>query len=153
MKWRCDDNFLSNLDKLTLGMSKGAALALITYLVIKAIGVAHDNEWGYLLTDWGKYFTAEIVIGTIIPLVLFTYAIRNQVASVARFSAFIAVFGIVMNRLNTALVAYNWKLYQEIPHWREFVIALMVYAAYIVVYRAVLARMPILYTWKDDTLS
>jgi Ni/Fe-hydrogenase subunit HybB-like protein len=151
MRWRCDDEFLVNLDKLTLGLAKGASLALITYLFIKAIAVAHDNEWGYLLSGWGQYFTLEIIIGTVVPLLLFTFAIRNQVASIARFAAFIAVFGIVMNRLNTALVAYNWKLYQEIPHWREFVIAVMVYAAYIVVYRAILARMPILYTWKGDT--
>jgi len=151
MRWRCDDEFLDNLDKLTLGMSKGASLALITYLIIKIIAVAHDNEWGYLLTGWGQYFTAEIVIGTIIPLILFTFAIRNHAASVARLAAFIAVFGIVMNRLNTALVAFNWKLYQEIPHWRELVIAIMVYATYIVVYRAVLARMPILYTWREES--
>ena len=150
MKWRCDDEFLVNLDKLTLGMSKGASLALITYLVIKAIAVAHDNEWGYLLTGWGQYFTLEIVIGTIVPLILFTLAIRNNAASLARFAAFIAVVGIIMNRLNTALVAYNWKLYQEIPHWREIVIAIMLYATYIVVYRFVLARMPILYKWKDE---
>jgi Ni/Fe-hydrogenase subunit HybB-like protein len=151
MRWRCDDEFLVNLDKLTLGMSKGAALALITYFVIKTIAVAHDNEWGYLLSGWGQYFTLEIVIGTIIPLILFTFAIRNQAASIARLAGFIAVFGIVMNRLNTALVAFNWKLYQEVPHWREIVIAIMVYATYIVVYRAVLARMPILYTWRDET--
>ena len=151
MRWRCDEQFLVNLDKLTLGMSKGASLALITYLVIKVIAVAHDNEWGYLLTGWGQYFSLEIIIGTIIPLILFTLAIRNNAASLARFAAFIAVAGIVMNRLNTAMIAFNWKLYQEIPHWREVVIAIMLYATYIVVYRFVLARMPILYTWKDES--
>ncbi|MCL7487973.1 MAG: polysulfide reductase [Desulfobulbaceae bacterium] len=153
LSWRCDENFLGSLDKLTLGIAKGASLALITYLVIKAIAVAHDNEWGYLLTGWGQYFTFEIVVGTIVPLILFTYAVRNQNAGVARFAAFITVLGIALNRMNTALVAYNWKLYQEIPHWREFVIALMLYATYVVVYRAILVRMPILYTWKSDTTS
>jgi hypothetical protein len=41
-------------------------------------------------------------------------------------------------------------MYQEIPHWREVVIAITVYTTYIVVYRFVLARMPIIYTWKGD---
>ena len=68
---------------------------------------------------------------------------------ISRFSAFLTVFGIALNRLNTALITFNWNLYQEIPHWREVTIVLTVYATYIVVYRAVLARMPILYTWKD----
>ncbi len=153
LRWRCDDTFLSSLDKLTLGLSKGAALALITYLVIKYIAVAHDNEWEYLLTGWGHYFTLEMVVGTILPLILFTYAVRNQRPGIARFGAFMVVIGIVLNRMNTALVAFNWKLYQEIPHWREIVIALMVYATYIVVYRAILARMPILYTWKGDAVE
>ena len=62
-------------------------------------------------------------------------------------------FGIALNRMNTALVAYNWKLYQEIPHWREFVIALMLYATPIAVPRPILVRMPILYTWKGDVAS
>lgn len=151
MRWRCDDNYLSNLDKLTVGLSKAAALALVTYLVIKLIAVAHDNEWKYLFSGWGGYYTLEMVGGTVIPLLLYTFAIRNHSAQVARLAAFIAVLGIALNRMNTALVAFNWQLYQEIPHWRETVIAIMLYATYIVVYRAVLARMPILYTWKEET--
>jgi len=153
LRWRCDDNFLNNLDKLTLGISKGAALALITYLIIKVIAIAHDNEYEYLFTGWGEYFTLELVGGTVIPLLLFTFAIRNNAAGIARLAAFIAVAGIALNRMNTALVAFNWHMYQEIPHWRETVIAVMVYATYIVVYRAVLVRMPILYTWQEEKVT
>ena len=149
MRWRCDENYLSNLTKLTLGLAKGASLALITYLVIKIIGIAHDNNWAYLLTGWGAWFMFEMVVGVILPLIFYAMAVRNSNASLARFAAILAVFGIVLNRLNTALIAFNWQLYREIPHWRELVIVFTVYATYIVVYRAVLARMPILYTWKE----
>ncbi|MFA7346725.1 MAG: polysulfide reductase [Desulfurivibrionaceae bacterium] len=150
MRWRCDENYLNNLSKLTLGLAKGASLALITYLVVKIIGVAHDNDWQYLATGWGGWFMFEMVVGVILPLIFYTMAVRNSNASLARFSAFLAVFGIALNRLNTALITFNWQLYQEIPHWRELVIVVTVYATYIVVYRAVLARMPILYTWKEN---
>lgn len=149
MRWRCDENYLSNLSKLTLGLAKGASMALITYLVIKIIGIAHDNNWAYLLTGWGAWFMFEMVVGVILPLIFYTMAVRNSNASLARFAAILAVFGIALNRLNTALIAFNWQLYREIPHWRELVIVFTVYATYIVVYRAVLARMPILYTWKE----
>ncbi len=149
LRWRCDDNFKQNLDKLTVGLGKGCSLALVTYLVIKIIAVAHDNEWEYLFTGWGQYFMFEITAGTIIPLILYTMAVRRDSASIARVAAFIAVFGVALNRINTALIAFNWKLYQEIPPWREVVIVLTVYSTYIVVYRFILARMPILYTWKD----
>ena len=92
----------------------------------------------------------EITAGVIAPLVLYTLALRSQNASLARFAALLAVLGIALNRMNTALWTFNWQLYQEIPHWREVVIAITVYTTYIVVYRFVLARMPILYTWKGD---
>lgn len=150
MTWRCDANFLDNLDRLTIGLGKGASLALITYLVTKIIAVAHDGDWLYLATGWGQWFMLEIAVGTIVPLVLFTMAIRHDSAVYARIAAFIAVFGIVLNRINTALIAFNWKLYQEIPHWRELAIVITVYAVYFVVYRFVLYRMPILYTWKEE---
>lgn len=150
LKWRCDDNFLDNLDRQTIGLAKGCALALITYLVIKIIAIAHDGDWGYLASGWGQWFMFEIGIGVIVPLILFTMAIRRNSAGLARLSAWIAVFGIALNRLNTALITFNWKLYQEIPHWREVVIVITIYTLYIVTYRFILYRLPILYTWKSQ---
>jgi Ni/Fe-hydrogenase subunit HybB-like protein len=150
MAWRCDDNFLDNLDRLTLGLAKGSTLALITYLVIKVIAVAHDGDWGYLASGWGQWYMLEMGIGVILPIILFTTAIRNNLVGLARFTALIVVLGIALNRLNTALITFNWKLYQEIPHWREVVIAITVYTLYIVTYRFVLYRLPILYTWKNE---
>ncbi|MFH7319140.1 NrfD/PsrC family molybdoenzyme membrane anchor subunit [Desulfurivibrio sp. D14AmB] len=151
MRWRCDETFLKSLDRLTVGIAKGAALALVTYLVIKFIGVAHDNDWQYLFSGWGQWFMFEMALGVIVPLVLFTSAVRNNNATTARWAALFAVVGIALNRLNTSLITFNWNLYQEIPHWREFVITVTVYATYILVYRAVLARLPILFTWKDKS--
>ncbi|MDH3390747.1 MAG: polysulfide reductase [Desulfobulbaceae bacterium] len=150
MAWRCDRNFLDNLDKLTLGLAKGATLALITYLVIKIIAIAHDGDWGYLASGWGQWYLLEMGAGVILPMILFTISIRNNLPGLARFAAFIAVLGIALNRLNTALFTFNWKMYQEIPHWREVMICITVYSLYIVTYRFVLYRLPILYTWKKD---
>ncbi|MEN8141634.1 MAG: NrfD/PsrC family molybdoenzyme membrane anchor subunit [Thermodesulfobacteriota bacterium] len=150
LAWRCDDTFLDSLDKITIGIAKGCSLALITYLVIKVTALAHDNEWAYLLTGWGQWYLFEMIVGVVLPMILFAMAVRGNNASLARVAAFLAVFGIAINRLNCALVAFNWQLYQEVPHWREFAIAVMVYATYIVVYRGVLYRLPILYGWKED---
>jgi hypothetical protein len=60
----------------------------------------------------------------------------------------VTVFGIVLNRLNTALITFNWQLYQEIPHIFEVIVTITVFAIYIVVYRFILYRLPILFTWK-----
>lgn len=150
MSWRCDDNFMNNIDKLTISLAKGSSMALITYLMIKILAVAHDNDWQYLLSGWGQWFLLELLVGVIVPLILFTVAIRNNNANLARFAACIAVFGIALNRFNTSLIAFNWNLYQEIPHPREIGIVITIYTIYIVTYRFVLARMPLLYAWKEE---
>ncbi|MEW6221321.1 MAG: polysulfide reductase, partial [Thermodesulfobacteriota bacterium] len=150
MGWRCDDNFKRNLDYLTLALAKGATMALITYLVIKIIAVAHDGDWKYLASGWGQWWLLEMGLGVVAPIVLFTVALRNNLAGLARFTALLTVLGIVLNRLNTALITFNWKLYQEIPHWREVMIVVTIYSLYIVTYRFILARLPILYTWKEE---
>ena len=148
MVWRCDSNFLDNLDRCTLGLAKGASMGLITYLVIKLIGIAHDNEWAYLATGWGAWFLFELAIGVVLPLMIFSWAIVNQRVGVVRAAAFLTIFGIVLNRLNTAMIAFNWQLYREIPHIFEVIITITVFAIYIVVYRFILYRLPILFTWK-----
>jgi hypothetical protein len=150
MAWRCDSNFLDNLDRCTLGIAKGASMGLITYLAIKLIGIAHDNEWGYLATGWGLWFLLEIAVAVVLPLCLFAYAIHNQRVGVARLGAFITIFGIVLNRLNTSLITFNWNLYQEIPHIFEVIMTVTVFCIYIVVYRFILYRLPILFAWKEQ---
>jgi len=149
MGWRCDENFRNKLDKITISLAKGASMGLATYLTIKLIGVAHDNKWEYLASGWGAWYIFEIGAGVILPLALFAYSIRNNKVGLVRFSAFLTVFGTVLNRMNTAMFTFNWKLgVREIPHWREIIITITLFAIYIVVYRFILYRLPILYTWK-----
>ena len=103
-------NFLNNLDRLTLGLAKGSTLALVTYLVIKIIAVAHDGDWGYLASGWGQWYMLEMGIGVIVPIILFTIAIRNNLPGLARFTALLTVIGIVLNRLNTALITLQLEI-------------------------------------------
>jgi Ni/Fe-hydrogenase subunit HybB-like protein len=149
MSWRCDDNFNKNLDKLSIALAKGASMGLATYLTIKLISVAHDNKWEYLATGWGAWYAVEMIGGVILPLFLFAYAIRHEKVGLVRFSAFLTVAGVILNRMNTSMFTFNWKLPErEIPHWREVVICITIYSIYIAVYRFILCRLPILYQWK-----
>jgi len=149
MGWRTDMRFKESLDRLTISLAKGASMGLATYLTIKLIGIAHDNKWSYFASGWGQWFMFEICLGVIVPMILFAYGIRNNKLGVVRFSALLVVCGVVLNRLNTALITFNWKLPErEIPHVYEFVIAITVFAIYITVYRFILYRLPILYKWK-----
>ena len=155
MAWRCDDNFKDNLDKLTIALAKGASMGLATYLTIKLIGIAHDNKWEYLASGWGAWYAVEMIGGVILPLFIFANAIRNSKVGMIRFGSVLVVVGVVLNRMNTAMFTFNWKLPErEIPHWREVVICITLYAIYITVYRFILCRLPILYQWKtaDETV-
>lgn len=152
MEWRCDQRFVENLDRITIALAKGAAMGLVTYLIIKFIAVAHDNEWAYLATGWGTWWLVEIVGFVVMPLIILAYGIRNKVVAVCRFGAFITVAGILLNRLNTALITFNWKLYQEIPHILEIIIAVTIFAIYVATYRFLLNRLPILYQFKKQAV-
>ena len=103
MSWRCDERFRENLDRITIALAKGASMGLITYFAIKLLAVAHDNEWGYLATGWGKWFMFEIGVGIVLPLIIFMGAIRSQNVRLARVGAFVTIFGILLNRLNTVV--------------------------------------------------
>lgn len=150
MGWRCDDGFKDNLDYVTIGLAKGASYAMITYLVIKLVAIAHDQEWAYLLTGWGSYYMLELGVGVVLPMFMFAVGIRNQWVALIRLGAFITVIGIIWNRLNTALVCYNWQMYQEIPHWKEVWITVTIYSLYFLTYRFIVYRLPIVYGWQGE---
>jgi Ni/Fe-hydrogenase subunit HybB-like protein len=150
MGWRCSSEFLENLDRITLGLAKGATMGLVTYLTIKLIGIAHDNKWAYLATGWGQWYLFEIFLGVIAPIGILSYAVHNKKVGVARVGAFITVLGIVLNRLNTAIFTFNWNLYWEWPHILELVIVVTVFTIYLLTYRFLLYRLPILYAWQAE---
>ncbi len=149
MAWRYDENFIKNLDQLTITLARGAAMCLATYFTIKLISLAHDNKWEYLVSGWGVWYIFEMGAGVLLPLLLFTSAIKNNKVGMIRVTALITIFGVVLNRLNTALITFNWKMAERFtPHWREVVITVTIFTIYIVVYRFILYRLPILYRWK-----
>ena len=149
MSWRCDQRFLSSLDNITLGLAKGGATALITYLVIKVVAVAHDQEWLLLISGWGFYYLLEIALGTLVPLVAFAYGVRHRRVALVRWGALLAVAGIIWNRLNTVMICYNYRLHQEAPHWKELWVVVTLLCFYFIVYRFILYRIPVLFRWRE----
>ncbi|MCM0080066.1 polysulfide reductase [Geomonas sp. Red32] len=151
MTWRGDVRFHKSLERCQISLAKGACMGIATYITIKLIGIAHDNKWSYLDTGWGQWFMLEIIVGFMLPLVLMTYGAHTKKIGIVRFGALLTVIGVVLNRVNTAMITFNWKLTErEIPPLREFIISIMLFATYIVVYRFILYRLPILYQWKAE---
>lgn len=150
MAWRCDERFLNSLDTITVGLARGAAMAMITYLVIKVVAVAHEQEWLMLLSGWGAYYLLELSVGTVIPLVMLAFGARHRRLALVRFGALLAVLAILWNRLNTVMICYNFRLHQEIPHWKELWVVAVILCFYFIVYRFFLYRIPILFKAGDE---
>ena len=63
----------------------------------------------------------------------------------ARWTAAWTVLGIVVNRLNVSIIAFNW--YADVhyfPTWQEIIVTLMVIFTELWVFRWVVTRLPVL---------
>lgn len=138
-----------DFDRLTIGLGKGAASAMVIYLILKMLGVADADNWEYLNTPYGYWFLVELLGFVLFPVFLFTSAARNDNAKLARIAGFITVFGVILNRLNVSVIAYNWDLpassLRYYPRWSEIALTLGVVTMIILAYRWIVNRMAIMH--------
>jgi hypothetical protein len=132
-------------DKLQLGLGKAAALVMWAYFFLKLQGVIDGHAWGYLLTGWGAWFLVEILGFVLLPAIMFAYGSRNGNVKVVRIAAVIGVLGIVLNRLNVSVIAYNWNIPQRyVPSWMEVWVSITLCTIGVLLFRWIAIRMPIL---------
>jgi Ni/Fe-hydrogenase subunit HybB-like protein len=132
------------VDRVILGLGKGAAVVLLTYFCLKWLGVAHGNSWRHLNTGYGSWFLVEIFLFVLLPCVCFTSATRVRSVGLARFAAFFTVIGVVLNRLNVAFVAFNWNVEQRyVPSWMEFATTIFIVTLGLLSFRWIVNRMPV----------
>jgi Ni/Fe-hydrogenase subunit HybB-like protein len=94
---------------------------------------------------WGYWYLVEIVGLTLVPCVMFAYGARHRSLGIIRVAAVLALAGVVLNRLNTSLIAFNWFVPKHYyPSWQELWMTLAVVFAEIWVFRWVVSRMPVL---------
>jgi Ni/Fe-hydrogenase subunit HybB-like protein len=149
---KMDQTHLKESQGVALGFGKAAAFVMMGYVGVKLLGIAIDNNWHYLTTGWGLWFLLELIGFVALPAFMYAIAAREQNLVLVRWAAVIAVLGVVLNRLNISLVAFNWHLPapdRYFPSWMEIGISLFVVTVGIVVYRFICTRMPILYEHPD----
>ena len=79
-------------------------------------------------------------------------AVKKRLVGLVKATSVIAVLGIVLNRFNVSLVAFNWKLPAEdryFPHVFEFIVSLTLVTAGLVAFRWIVKRMPVLNEHPD----
>ena len=121
---------------------------MMGYAGIKLIGIAINNHWHYLTTSWGQWYLLEIIGFVLLPAYLYALAAREKNLILARWASVGSVLGIVLNRLNISLVAFNWNLpsaQRYFPSWMEIATSIFIITIGVVAYRFIATHMPILY--------
>jgi len=149
---KMDETHLRESDPLTLGFGKAASLVLAGYFTIKVIGIAEGNHWHLLGTAYGKWFLVELLGFVALPCFLYAVGVRDKNLKLIRWTAAWTVLGIILNRLNISVIAFNWHLpagERYYPHWMEIGISVFIVTIGVIAYRFIATRMPILYEHPD----
>jgi Ni/Fe-hydrogenase subunit HybB-like protein len=145
---KMDETHLRENEGVTLGFGKAASMVLAGYFIIKVMGVAGGDHWRLLGTPYGLWFLVELLGFVALPSLLYAVGVRNRDLTLIRWTAGWTVLGIVVNRLNISLVAFNWQLpssQRYFPHWMEIATSVFIVTVGIVVFRFIVTHMPIFY--------
>jgi len=135
----------ASFEEILFGLAKGASISLFVYYFFKVLVFLHDRQWTLLGDFWGAWYVLEVVGLVLVPCVMFAYAVRHRRIGIVRLAAILTLIGIVLNRLNISIIAFNWySAARYYPSWQEIVVTLMVVCSEIWVFRWIVNRMPVM---------
>jgi Ni/Fe-hydrogenase subunit HybB-like protein len=135
----------ADMDKLQLGLGKATGIVMFAYFFLKLQGVAEGEHWDLLFTGWGAWFLVEIVGFVLVPAFLYGYGARHKQVKLVRIASVVAVLGVILNRLNVSVIAYNWNAaVRYVPKWTEVWVSVTLVTLGIVLFRWCINRLPIL---------
>jgi Ni/Fe-hydrogenase subunit HybB-like protein len=143
---KMDRTYLKEHNDVVLGFSKGAAMVMACYLLLKMVGLALDNKWHYLLTGYGAWFLVELLGFVALPCFLYAICVREQNLKLAKWASVLAVLGIVLNRFNVSWFAYNWNMPGGdgyFPSWMEIAISVYIVTIGVLLFRFISMKMAI----------
>jgi Ni/Fe-hydrogenase subunit HybB-like protein len=149
---KMDKTHLEGSSHVTFGFAKAAAWIMAGYFFIKLFGVVLNDNWGYLSTFYGGIFMLEMLGFVALPALMYGHGVRTRNAKLIRWTAALTVLGIVFNRFNVSLVAYNYHLPSDekyFPALAEIGVTIFVITLGLIVFKFVSTRMPILYDHPD----
>jgi len=114
-----------DLDVLS-GLARAIPYILGLYLLLKLVDLMVAGELGLLFSGYPYNFLwwAEITVGVILPIVLFSLASVRQSRRQLFWCAVLVVVGLVLNRFNASMLALEMRPgFTYFPHWMEFAIS------------------------------
>jgi Ni/Fe-hydrogenase subunit HybB-like protein len=149
---KMDETHLKEANGITLGFGKAASYVLAGYFAIKVLGISSGNQWHYLKTGYGTWYLVELLGFVALPSLLYAIGVRVKSLTLIKWTSVLAVLGVILNRFNVCLVAFNWQLpagERYFPHWMEIGISVFIVMIGLVLFRFIATRMPILYEHPD----
>lgn len=143
-----DKTHLDEHEGVILGFARGASIALAAYFAVKLVALAADNNWHYLATGWGAWYLVEVLGFVALPSLLYAIGSREKNIKLIKWTAALTVFGIILNRFNVSMVAFNYQLpssQRYFPSWMEIGISIFVVTLGVTIYRFIVSRMPIFF--------
>lgn len=129
------------------GLSRICAGAMLAYLLLKLLVLAHTHAWHYLNTPWGYWYLFEVVGLTFVPMLIFIAGARSKNNLAIRAAAMLTLLGVMLNRLNHVFIAYKWYIplsQRYYPSIGEIIVTLTIIFVEIWVFRWIVHRMPVL---------
>ncbi len=149
---KMDQTHLDEHEGVILGFARGASIALAAYFAVKLVALAADNNWHHLATGWGAWYLLEVLGFVALPSLLYAIGSREKNIKLIKWTAALTVFGIILNRFNVSMVAFNYQLpssQRYFPSLMELGISVFVVTIGVLAYRFIVTRMPIFYEHPD----
>jgi Ni/Fe-hydrogenase subunit HybB-like protein len=147
-KHKMDESHSAEKDTIALGFGKAASFVLAGYFIIKVIGISAGNHWHFLSTNYGLWYLVELLGFVALPCFFYAVGVRDKNAILIKWTAFWTVIGVVINRFNVSMIAFNWHLPSSeryFPHWMEIGISVFIVTVGLIAFKFIVTRMPILY--------
>ncbi|MCG8641721.1 MAG: polysulfide reductase NrfD [Desulfobacterales bacterium] len=149
---KMDETHLKEANGVVFGFGKAASFVMMGYFFIKVIGLSIDNNWHHLATGWGLWYLVEVVGFVLFPAILYAVGVREKNVTMIRVAAVWTVLGIVLNRFNISMVAFNYHLPaadRYFPSLPEIGISIFIVTLLVTAYRIISSKMPIFYEHPD----
>jgi Ni/Fe-hydrogenase subunit HybB-like protein len=151
-KHKMDESHSAEKDTIALGFGKAASFVLAGYFIIKVIGISAGNHWHFLSTNYGLWYLVELLGFVALPCFFYAVGVRDKNVTLIKWTAFWTVIGVVINRFNVSMIAFNWHLPSSeryFPHWMEIGISVFIVTVGLIAFKFIVTRMPILYEHPD----
>lgn len=147
-----DATHLKEADGVVLAFSRAASFILFAYFMLKLIDMLVQANLPLVFTGYGAWWLVEMLGFVLLPALLYAKGANDGNVKLCRYTSVITVLGIVLNRFNVSMIAFNWQLPSAdryFPSIWEICISMFVVTMIVTVYRFIVYNMPVLYEHPD----